>query len=328
MTRVSENQVARSILYNVQRNKDQVDKFSNQVSTGVAVNNPGDSPAAGTIAQYQETLLKVEGYQNRVANVQSFLNYQEDILNESQDIMTRAKELATQGANETNTTAAREAMAKEVFQLRDHMVELANSQYQGKYIYAGAVDNAPPFGAATYTNPATAPENQRYVYTTALGSSQTKSVNITDTLAVTVNTPGNTVFQSSIVALEQLGRALAGYDTTITAGVPTGGGTAYDLTTQRAQQTQAIAHGLDLVNSAVKNELGLERASVAGRQRRLDTAVSVLKTLKTDGDAVLGRLQNADITEAATNLSQAQTTLEASYTVTSRVLNLSILDYL
>ena len=325
MTRIAENQIALGILHDITLNKDRVEQFSQEVSTGIKVNVPGDSNAAAQIGGYQETLRRVEGYQTRIGNIQSFLSFQDDNLNDVTNVMTRAKELATQGANETNTVDSRLAMAKEVFELRDHLVAIANSQYQGKYIYGGSDDDDPPFDAATYTAPTTGQASQRYVFDTDLGQSTTRSVNITDSLAVTTNTPGNTVFLNSINGLERLGRALQGYSTGPASGIPDGTGATY---TTSQQQTQDISHSIDLLNTAVSNDISPERASIAGRLRRLDTAVSILKATQTDGEQVLGRLQKADISESASNLAQAQTALQASYTVSARVLRMSILDYL
>ena len=62
--------------------------------------------------------------------------------------------------------------------------------------------------------------------------------------------------------------------------------------------------------------------------RRLQTAESLLTLTKTSAQEVLSRIQNADETESVASLSQAQTALQASYSVTAKVLRLTIMDYL
>ena len=71
-----------------------------------------------------------------------------------------------------------------------------------------------------------------------------------------------------------------------------------------------------------------ERVDLGGKLRRLDTADSLLDLGKVNAQELLDKLQNADTVESASKLQLAQTALTASYTVTSRVLNLSILDYI
>ena len=62
--------------------------------------------------------------------------------------------------------------------------------------------------------------------------------------------------------------------------------------------------------------------------RRLQTAESLLTLTKTSAQEVLSRIQNADETESVASLAQAQTALQASYSVTAKVLRLTIMDYL
>ena len=326
MTRVTESTMARAVLTSILNNKEDVAKYGEEVSTGIKVTYPGDSNMSGTISSYQETLRRVEGYNQRITTAQSFLNYQDEILAETGQVLVRAKEIATQGANEVHSPQSRPLLAEEVFQLRDHLVSLANSVYQGKYVYGGAADDQAPFGLSgtPYTVPASGPASEMYIFGTAPGITTTRSVNITDNLAVTVNTPGDQVFADAIRALEHLGRALSGY----TTNTPPTPDTAYTLPDQLNQQTQDVASCIDEVQDVMTNDINTERASVAGRLRRLDTAVSVLNTTKSEGQTMISHLQDADISESASALSLAQTALQASYTVTSRVINLTILDFL
>jgi flagellin-like hook-associated protein FlgL len=62
--------------------------------------------------------------------------------------------------------------------------------------------------------------------------------------------------------------------------------------------------------------------------RRIETAESLLGLTKNSAEDVLGRIRDADPTESAANLSKAQTALEASYSVTAKVLRMTILDYI
>ncbi len=329
MTRIAQNQTTRIILSEIEKQKSEVQRYSDEVSTGFKVRNPGDSTYLGTISQYQESLRKVTAFQGRVDSVESMLTFQENILGNVSDIMIHAKELATQGANETNSTEVRATIAREVFEMRDHLVALANSTYQGQYIYGAADDDDPPYDAATYVAPATGPASQRYVFDAELGTATTRSVQITDQLTVTVNTPGNQVFDNAIFALERLGRALSGYATNpAPPAAPDGTGAALTFPAGTTQQTDDILASIDLIDDARENDISPEQASVAGRLRRLETASIVLKTARSTAEELVDRLQKTDMADSASKLTQAQTALEASYTVNARVLNLSILDYL
>jgi len=331
MTRISETQLATNILAQIARNRQQVVKYSDEVSSGYKAQLPGDTAYSATIEQFKGQLTRIEGYQNRIAAATSYLNYQEGILDQVNNIMVRAKEVATQGANEPNGTVERQHISEEVFQLRDQLVGLANSTYQGKYIYSGNADNIQPYAAATltnYTNPSSGAANSRYIFTNADGSTGTKTVQVTDDTAITLNTPGDQVFDQAIQALDRLGRALAGYDTTPSNGTPDGGGSAYTFPDDRDRQNAAIYAVIDLIDTAREEDILPERVTLAGRLHRLEDAQALLELQKNNALEVLSRLQDADIAESATSLTQAQTALEASLTVSTRVLRQSILDYI
>ena len=332
MTRISENQLRNSLLLEIQKNRERYSKFSEQISTGYMVVNPGDSTNSGVIEQYQQLLARIEGHSKRVSGVQGFLAFQDNALQQANDLIVRAKELAAQGANETLGPSVRAQMAGEVWQIRDHLVSLANSKYQGNYVFAGLDDDDAPFGANTYTDtPATSGAvSQRWVYddTTTLtgepGNALSRSINITDDLTIVVNKPGDQIFSNALEALEVLGRALAGYSTNTVAGT----GTAYDLPDELNLQTASIQSALDLLETARSSDILPERVSVGALQRRLETAESLIGLAKTDAQEVLNDLQNADLAEASTGLQQAELALQASFSVTNRVINLSILDFL
>jgi len=329
MTRISENQSQRILVANTLDNRTRVDRFAQELSSGYKVTLPGDSNQAGTISRFRQALDKIASYTTTITTTKSVIQYQDDVMNQMSDLIIRAKEIGSQGANETNSATSRVALAEEIYQLRDHVVSLANSQYQGRYVYGGADDDDPPYDQTTYTLPATATEAQeRWVFDGELGTSVPRSVQITDDLNIRVNTPGNQLFDTTIQALERMGRAMSGYTTTPASGAPDGGGVAYVFPTDFAQQTADIRATIDLLDTAREQQILPERVSLGGRLRRLETGESLLELTKTTAEEVLARLQNTDETESAAGMAQAQTALEASYNVTARVLRLSIMDYI
>lgn len=327
-SRVSENQTTRQMVSFALENKRRVGQFANQLTSGVKVSKPSDSIDAGTISRYQQQIAKIDTYTTTIAQAKSFLVFQDDIVNQANDLLVRAKEIAQQGANETLSAFARSQLAEEVYQIRDQMAGLANSSYQGKFVYGGTDDDDPPYDQVTYTTPATGEANTRYVFDGEAGTLASKSVRVTDEISVSLNTPGDQLFGNSLAALERLSRALAGYSTTPSTGTPDGGGVAYTFPNDYHTQTQDIKACIDLINTARDREVIPERVSLGGRLRRLETGEALLELTKNSAKEVLSRIQDADETEAASNLQQAQTALQASYSVTAKVLRLTILDYI
>lgn len=328
MTRISENQFARMLIQHTANNKARVDKFSEQVATGIKAAMPSDTVDSGVISRYKQQLDRIDAYTTTIARVKSFVQFQDDALSQMDELILRAKEIAQQGANESLTPSARAFLAEEVFQIRDQVVGLGNSSYQGRFVYGGADDDDPPFDANTYDEPPAGPASVKYEFDAEIGTSQLRSVNITDDLSVTMNTPGDDVFGTTIEALERLGRSLSGYTTLPATGTPDGTGTSYNFPTDYTTQTADIKYTIDLLNTARDGDIIPEKTMLGGKMRRLETAESLLTLAKTSAQEVLSRIQNADETESVASLTQAQTALQASYSVTAKALRLTIMDYI
>jgi flagellar hook-associated protein 3 FlgL len=329
MTRITDSQTYRLILDTIAYHRESIQKYSNEVSTGVKVFEPGDSKHSGTISRFRELMNRIEGHEQRLGPAEAQLQHQNNILKEANELAVRAKEIATQTANETNGTEVRYQMAAEVFELRDQLIGLANTTYQGRYIYGGTDDDDPPYDlVAPYDPPATGRASEHYAYDADPGSDGTKSIPITDDMTITVSTPGNQIFDNMVQALERLGRSLSGYSTNPAVGAPDGTGAAYVFPDDINQQTADIQNCIDLLTTAREEDIMPEEVSVAARLKRLQTAESILSLSKTAAQEALARLQDADIVTSATDLIAAQTALEASLAVTGKIMNQSLLNYL
>ena len=329
MTRVTESQLARGLINEITRNKVQVDKYSNEVSTGIKVTNPGDTDNAGTLSQFQYSISQIKGNQERIKGIKGSLEYQDNVLASTLDLITRAKEIATQGANETVGSTIRAQMAEEVLQIRDHIASFANSTYQGRYIFAGNDNDDPPYDQNGYTSgPLLTNGSKYYKYDNEFGTANSRTVTLSDDVSITVNTPGNKIFDTAMQAVERLAQALKGSSLGPATGNPDGTSTAYTFPTDYKTQTDEIRKTIDLLNTASATDIQVERVSLGGRLRRLDTASSILNLSQISTEDSITNIQTADIAESATNLNQAKTALDASYAVTTKVLGVSILDYI
>src|SRR5690606_10568069 len=59
-------------------------------------------------------------------------------------VMHRLSELAVQASNDTNGEQERESIKKEVLQLKEHLIEIVNTNVNGKYIFNGNKTNEKP----------------------------------------------------------------------------------------------------------------------------------------------------------------------------------------
>lgn len=313
-----------------------LDKARQRVATGLDVSNASDDPArAATISQFQRTLDRLQQHKQRIASVVGSLQAQEGIVSSAQDILLRSEEIALQGSNGTLSAEARVQLANEVFQLRDSLVGLANSRYQGGYVYGGLDDDDAPFDAVTYDDPADAnnPASVRYVVDDPdvdLGQDGVRTVRISDSDNITINSPGGQVFSNAISAMERLGRALAGFRTTPEDGstLPDGGGAAFDLPDEVEEQNDAIREALSQLRSAREGDLSSERTSLGSRMNRVQQAQEIIDVLALNTEATRSAIQDADIFQAASELATLQVNLQGLLQSGARINSLSLLDFL
>ena len=128
-------------------------KSSEKLSSGYRINRAADDAAGLTISEKMRS--QIRGLNKASDNAQdgiSLIQTAEGALNEAHSILQRMNELATQAANDTNTTSDRTAIQKEVNALTSELDRIAsttqfNTQnlldgtFSGKKLQVGALQN-------------------------------------------------------------------------------------------------------------------------------------------------------------------------------------------
>lgn len=313
-----------------------------KIASGFKISAAGDDPAgASTIAQYQNLVNRIDSQTNRMGLAENMLSQQEGIISNAQNLMVRAKEIANQAASESFSRSQREQLATEVWGLRNAMVSAANTKVLGKYIYGGTADDVPPvtLSASPYTFPAITPPavaaevNKRYVFTTAQGVNNSRTINMTDdeTLKITTGVPvgGTSFFADSINALERLGRTLEGYRTTpeVSSANPNLGGAAFVFPADFSGQTSALQNAITQIDSA-KDRFITELSEIGGRTNRLNQARTFLASVRESTEKNRSDLQDSDIFEMSSRLTTLQSSFQALLATGSTINRLSLLDFL
>ena len=126
-------------------------KSSEKLSSGYRVNRAGDDAAGLTISEKMRS--QIRGLNKASANAQdgvSLIQVAEGALNETHSILQRMNELATQAANDTNTSADRSAIQKEIDQLQSEItriqsttqfntMNLLDGNFSGKNLQVGSL---------------------------------------------------------------------------------------------------------------------------------------------------------------------------------------------
>lgn len=112
--------------------------YGQQISSGKAVNAPGDDPTqiAQDLSARTDIGVQTQVGQN-LTNVSSQLTTVDGALSSLTSVLQSARSLAIEGASDTNTPSQLQEIAAQVYQLLQQSVGVANTQYGGSYVFAG-----------------------------------------------------------------------------------------------------------------------------------------------------------------------------------------------
>jgi flagellar hook-associated protein 3 FlgL len=267
--------------------------LTSELSSGLAVTHLSDNPvAAARNVGLSSTISRLDSFVKSSTTEQSGLQAADNALGEVVSQVTSAIGLAVNAGNGTLSSADLASLQTQVAGIRDSVLSLANSSYQGQYIFSGSQGGTQPFTLDTTTDPATVTYN---------GDSVVNQVETPGGQKVAANAPGSSIFTSSsgnlLSALNRLvsdiGAAAAGTGTTASIQA----------------DSSALTAGLAAVTG--------QRAALDSSLSRLTTASTYAQTQATQYEAQQSTLLSADPATVATDLKTAETQQQALLAVTA-----------
>src|SRR5690625_2547073 len=134
-----------NMLKNLFQSQAQMDKYLTQINTGKKIQRPSDDPVIAMKGiNYRTQVIEIEQYRRNASEVWNWMDHSDDVLDKTTKAMQRIEYLAVQAANDTYSKEERESIKQEVEELREQIVDLANTKVNGKHIFNGTNTNDPP----------------------------------------------------------------------------------------------------------------------------------------------------------------------------------------
>jgi len=268
-----------------------------EIATGRSVNNLSDNPAvAAMIVNNNALSSQNDQFLANVSDLQSKFQVGDSALSSAIQLMTTAISVGTEGANGTLSVSERQALGAQITGIQQQMLSLANTSYQGTYLFSGTVVTTQPFA-----EDASSPSGVSYG-----GNSGVTSVEISTGQSMKTNVPGDQVFTNSsgnvFQALNDLANALNS------------------------------GNGIEAANTEVQqafNELNTQRVFYGNALSQVQSQESFLNQDQVNLSQQQTDLAGVNMAQAISNSSQEQIAQEALLNVTGQVLNLpTLLNYL
>lgn len=136
--RVTMQTIHQRILSNLGKSVADMNRINSQISSGKRMSKISEDPVNMTIALSLRTnITQIAQYQENLQYGDNIISTSESALNSMKELAIRGKELAIQMANGTMTQENRTSAAEEVRHLWEEAIFLANSDVNGKYVFAG-----------------------------------------------------------------------------------------------------------------------------------------------------------------------------------------------
>lgn len=301
----------------------QLEKLRSMGASGKKLTVASDDPASvRPVLNTRKQLSNVDRHLTTLGRAADTMAAADTQLGQVENIMQRATEIMTGAGNGTLSPADRTVLADELAQLRGQLIDTANTSVDGRFLFAGYQENTAPFVANPTYDPATYdPADSATWPVSYRGDGNVTRLEISTGQTEQVTLAGSDLF---------LG--VSGWDPAGANSVDSG---RFDLFAELAQAEAAVRSGdpaamqtslADLDGAADQNRQ--LRAQLGVRASRVETAVEYQEGLKIDLKAILSRYEDADAIEVFNDIVQQESAFQAALSVTGRVSQLSILDYL
>ena len=252
-----------------------------ELSSGVSITSLGQNPvASGENVLLLNQIQQDDSFTQSSSMVTSQLQVADSTLGSVVSQLTQAISLATGANNGTMNASDVRSVGNQISGILDEVQSLANTSYQGQYIFAGGQTSTSPFTTSTATSPATT------IYS---GDNDVNHIETPDGQKIQLNVPGNQIFSGAGTnnVFAALNNLIADYSS----------GTVN--TAQAVNDTQALGTALNYVSQ--------QRVVVDNSITQLGAATDAVTSQQTQLTTAQTNLMQADVATVSTQLSLSET---------------------
>lgn len=148
--RVSDRMMIGNYLVNLMNRETALGKLNNQIGSGKRIFVPSDDPIGAVRSMaLNSNLNDIKQYTANSNYAVTWLNTADDALATANSYLQRVYELVLGGSSSDKPITSLEDMAAEVDQIRDGLVQVANTTVGNSYIFAGQQVTSPTYAART-----------------------------------------------------------------------------------------------------------------------------------------------------------------------------------
>jgi flagellar hook-associated protein 3 FlgL len=127
-------------------------KYHDQLNTGKKITRPSDDPIVAMRGiTLRANVAEMKQFKRNFAEAHNWIDNTDAALDQATEAMHRIHELVRRAANGTIEEGGKKATAEEIKELKEQLINIANTKVGDKYIFSGTATNEPAVGGQINT---------------------------------------------------------------------------------------------------------------------------------------------------------------------------------
>jgi flagellar hook-associated protein 3 FlgL len=288
--RVTPQMVSQQFIKNTQKNNAELAKIQQQIASGRKFDKISENPTDALKGlSNRSSLMQIEQYQKNVQDGIEWLTATDDALGSATDVLQRVRELMVQASNDTIDEISRKNMATEIHTLKEQLGSVANSKFGEKYLFSGIDSSVAPYQNGTLAD--TGPTEMGW----NISPGQNVKINVTANKAFSIE--GENLFAT------------------------------LDSIIQGLENGENPNSYLSAMDKHFDNVL-TQRTIVGANHNMLELAANKLDQANFLTQKMWSEREGTDVAKAYMELSNQETTLKASLNAGSKIMTITLADFL
>ncbi|MDP4085199.1 MAG: flagellar hook-associated protein FlgL [Bacillota bacterium] len=294
--RITQSMLSANSLRNISQSYEKMGQLQDELSTGKKITKPSDDPVVAMKGMYYRSdLASVDQYKRNLSELHLWMDNSEAGMTQANSALQRIRELVVQGQGGSLSAVDLSAIGDEVGQLKDDLVNTANTQVAGRYIFHGTDVMNPP---VTQANPPKVADNLTDP------TINNYNVEVSNGVSLKANVNPANAFNQDVFDV------VGGIQTALQSNNPS------DL------------DGLLTKLDKVMDTMSAEHSELGARSNRLDMVETRINQQDTLATQALSDNEDADIEKVITDLTNQESVQRAALNVGSRIIQPTLMDFL
>ncbi|AUJ23286.1 MULTISPECIES: flagellar hook-associated protein FlgL [Virgibacillus] len=291
--RITQSMLSNNMLRNLSNSYTKLDTYMEQVRTGKKINRPSDNPVVAMKGiNYRRQENEAEQYLRNTGEAHNWMDNSDAALDQATKAMQKLRELAVKASNGTNDDEEYKSIKEEAKQLKEHLISIADTKVNGKYIFNGTDTTNSPFDQNGVFSPNTDPVN----------------IPIAAGLELQANVDGGAVFGNGLFdTVDSFIQKLDNHDMD---GIE-----------------EVIGESIEELDTGI-NQIIDTRAGLGARMNRLELVENRLGDQKIMATKMMSDNEDINYSEAITNLITQEFLHRAALSTGSRIIQPTLVDFL